>query len=81
MSFTPEMMVDYLKSELAIDVEDLTPETPLFSSGIIDSFALVSLMTFVETEGGIRISPSDVNLSNFDSISRIQAYVDRQLAA
>ena len=81
MSFTPDMMIDYIKAELAIDVEDLTLDTPLFSSGIIDSFALVSIMTFVESEGGIRISPTDVNLSNFDSISRIQAYVSRQLAA
>ena len=61
---------------MVVDALDLA-----YGKSHIDSFALVSLMTFVETEGGIRISPSDVNLSNFDSISRIQAYVDRQLAA
>ena len=79
MSFSLDQIMEYLKSDLAIDVDDLSSETPLFSSGIIDSFALVSLMTFIESEGGIRIAPSDVNLSNFDSISRIQDYVTRQL--
>jgi acyl carrier protein len=78
VSLSLDALIDYLQNDLAIEVGDLTPETPLFSSGIIDSFALVSLMTFVESEGGIRIAPSDVNLGNFDSISRIQDYVTRQ---
>lgn len=80
MSLNSQSIIEFLKSDLAIDVDDITDETPLFSSGIIDSFALVSLMTFIETEGGVRISPTDVNLANFDSISRINAYVSRQLA-
>ena len=37
-------------------------------------------MTFIETEAGIQISPADVNLSNFDSISRILAYVEQAQA-
>lgn len=79
MSFNQEQIMEYLRSDLAIEVDDLDGETPLFSSGIIDSFALISLMTFIESEGGVRIAPSDVNLANFDSISRIQDYVNRQL--
>ena len=72
MSFNQEQIMEYLRSDLAIEVDDLDGETPLFSSGIIDSFALISLMTFIESEGGVRIAPSDVNLANFDSISRSQ---------
>ena len=79
MSFNQEQIMEYLRSDLAIEVDDLDGETPLFSSGIIDSFVLISLMTFIESEGGVRIAPSDVNLANFDSISRIQDYVNRQL--
>ena len=80
MALTAEKMVEFFETDLSIEVQDITPETLLFSSGIIDSFALVSIMTFVETEGGIRISPSDVNLSNFDSIARILDYVSREQA-
>ena len=79
MSFNQEQIMEYLRSDLAIEVDDLDGETSLFRSGIIDSFALISLMTFIESEGGVRIAPSDVNLANFDSISRIQDYVNRQL--
>jgi acyl carrier protein len=78
VSLSVDTLIDYLKTDLAIEIGDLNPDTPLFSSGIIDSFALVSLMMFVESEGGIRIPPSDVTLTNLDSISRIQDYVRRQ---
>jgi len=65
----------FLEEELAVDVENLEADAPLFSSGIVDSFALVSLMTFLEDEGDIRVSPSEVNLDNMDSISRILNYL------
>lgn len=80
MSLNSQSIIEFLKTDLAIDVDDIDDETPLFSSGVIDSFALISLMTFIETEGGIKISPADVNLSNFDSISRISDFVTRQLS-
>jgi len=67
---------DFLEEELAVEVESLDSDSPLFSSGIVDSFALVALMTFLEDEGDIRVSPSEVNLDNMDSISRILAYLE-----
>jgi len=80
MSITTESMVQFLKDDLAVDVDDINAETLLFSTGVVDSFALVSMMTFIENEAGIQISPADVNLSNFDSISRILAYVEKAQA-
>jgi acyl carrier protein len=78
MAFGQESLLKYIEDELFIDVKDIGPETPLFSSGIIDSFSLVALMKFIETSGSIRIGVSDVHLGNFDSISRIEAYVEQQ---
>lgn len=73
-------IIQFLEDDLAIDTADLTADSLLFSTGIVDSFALVSLMTFLETEGDFRISTADVNLGNFDSIARIRAYSDRMQA-
>lgn len=77
MAITETGLVGFLQDDLAIDVSDIASDTLLFSTGIIDSFALVTLMTYIEVEGGVRISPADVNLANFDSISRILNYVER----
>lgn len=70
----------FLETDLGVDTDGLTVDTPLFSSQIVDSFALVTLMTFLEREAGIRIAPADVNLDNMDTIGRMLAYVARVAA-
>ena len=69
-----EKLREFLEDELAVDVSDITTDSLLFSTGVVDSFALVSLMTFLEDEGDIRVSPADVNLDNMDSIARVLNY-------
>jgi acyl carrier protein len=75
VSLTYQNLRDFLVEELALDGEEITADTLLFSSGLVDSFALVTLMTYIENEGGVTIAPTDVKLENFDSISRILAYL------
>ena len=70
-------LVDFIRIQLGVDTSSLTDDTPLFSSGLIDSFSLVSMMSFVETEGRFRIHPADVSLDNLDTIGRILRYVER----
>ena len=67
----------FLEEDLGIDVSLITADTALFSTGILDSFSLVNLMMFLESEGGFRIRSIDVNLENLDSINRIVAFADR----
>ncbi len=74
-----EKLLGFIEDDLAIPVDDLTDDELLFSSGLVDSFALVSLMMFIETEFGFRIAPTEVNLANFDSIERIAGFIDRSL--
>ena len=74
MALTPEHLKAFLNEELGIDVSDVASESPLFSSGLIDSFSLVTLLSYVEETCGFRVGPMDVSLENFDSIDRIVAY-------
>ncbi|MFK7880414.1 acyl carrier protein [Roseobacter sp.] len=77
---TCDDIYELLSDELGIETDDIEPATLLFSEGIVDSFALVTMMMFVEERAGIRISPTDVNLDNFDSINRILAFAQRESA-
>ena len=77
MALTSQTLMTYFESDLGVDTSDMDDSTALFSSGIVDSFALVSLITFLEQECSIRMNPLDVNLDNLDSIERILEYVDR----
>ena len=51
------------------------PQESLFESGLLDSFTLTDLVTALESEFSIRIPDSDLTPRKFDSIARIEAYV------
>jgi acyl carrier protein len=70
-------LIAFFADDLGIDTSGITGDAPLFSTGLVDSFALVSLMTFLEDQGGFRLSPADVNLDNLDTIERIVAFSQR----
>lgn len=72
-----DSLLTFLEEDLGVDIDGVDADTPLFSSQLVDSFALVTLMMFLEKETGIRIAPADVNLDNMDTIARMLAYVDR----
>lgn len=72
-----DSLLAFLDEDLGVDIDGIDADTPLFSSQLVDSFALVTLMMHLEKEAGIRIAPVDVNLDNMDTIGRMLAYVDR----
>ncbi len=62
------------------------PEVPgdqesLFDSGYLDSFALPDVISEMEKEFQIRIPDSDLNPAKFDTIQRMDGYVQRAISA
>ena len=55
---------------------DPTAEESLFESGLLDSFTLTDMVAALESEFSIRIPDSDLTPRKFDSVARIQAYVE-----
>jgi acyl carrier protein len=75
MSLTSRDVVEFLKDSLSID-EPIDVESALFSTGLLDSVAMLNLIGFVEEKAKIEVRASDVTLDNFDTPQRIEAYVD-----
>ena len=55
------------------------PEESLFDSGLLDSFALPDVLSALEKAFSIKIPDSDLNPRKFDSISRIESYIESRL--
>lgn len=80
MTLAREELLEYF-SRLRVDVSEIEDDTPLFSSGTVDSFAIVELLLFLEPHVGRALGPEDINLDNLDSIGRILSFVERESAA
>lgn len=61
------------KSKL-VEASEITNETKLFSSGLLDSLAFVELVFFIEREFHIKLADvTEVNMDSLDSIEQILA--------
>ncbi|MGO9179059.1 MAG: acyl carrier protein [Candidatus Limnocylindrales bacterium] len=60
------------------DPEELTDETSLLDSGIVDSTGMMEIILFLEGEYAIHIGDHETIPDNLESISRIAAFVARK---
>ena len=75
-----ELILEYVINEYQEDEDDeITYETPLISSGFVDSFSMVSLKLFLEKKFGINIPDDQASPEAFDSINSIVDTVNRFL--
>jgi len=68
-----QMIIDYVKKEFLDEDSDVevAENTPLISSGIVDSFSMVSLKTFLEKKYKISIPDDKATPEAFDSVNKI----------
>jgi acyl carrier protein len=58
------------------DAENLDNDTPLISSGILDSLATLKLVVFLENEYDIKIAPHETQEEYIGSINQIVELVE-----
>jgi acyl carrier protein len=78
MSEMQTAVLEYVKNEYLDedDDEEIDVDSPLISSGIVDSFSMVSLKVFLEKKYGVQIPDAKATPEAFDSVRKICAVVD-----
>jgi acyl carrier protein len=73
------VVLDYVVKEYLEEGDDreIKEDTRLISSGIVDSFSMVSLKVFLEKKCGIRIPDEEASPAAFDTVDDIVALVKR----
>jgi acyl carrier protein len=75
-----DLVLKYVISEYIEDEdEEITCDTPLISSGYVDSFSMVSLLVFLENKFKIKIPPEKATPEAFDSVNSIVALVNQYI--
>jgi acyl carrier protein len=69
------ILTTYLPGESAANLRD---DTPLRTSGVLDSLATLGLVSFVEREFGIELEAHETGIDTFDRIEDIAALVARK---
>jgi acyl carrier protein len=79
-----DMILEYIKNEYIdedeVDEIKLDEHTPLISSGIVDSFSMVSLKRFLEKKYAISIPDDEASPEAFNTVSSIIELVNRHVA-
>jgi acyl carrier protein len=63
----------FFSEKLSVEVSSV--DTDLIQTGILDSLALVELLTYIEEEFEAEISLEDIGIEDFHSIAKIAEYV------
>jgi D-alanine--poly(phosphoribitol) ligase subunit 2 len=79
-----EIILEYIKNEY-IDEDEadeivLDENTPLISSGIVDSFSMVSLKRFLEKKYAISIPDEEASPEAFNTVTSIITLVNKHVA-
>ncbi len=72
----------FIVNEVAVehDIKSLAPDEDLLGSGIIDSMAVLKLVTFIEQTFGIKVKDEDIVPENFQNLNSIVKYVEQTQA-
>lgn len=75
---TEERIRNFIENELRYEghSDNLTDETSLLESGVIDSLGIVKLVSFLESEFGIKVPDEEIVPRYFESIRALSTYVE-----
>ena len=59
--------------------DSIEDDTSLIENGVIDSLGIFQLVSFLESSFGIRVGDEEIVLENFESIDRIDQYLQGKL--
>jgi methoxymalonate biosynthesis acyl carrier protein len=64
---------------LHTDVDTIDYQVDIFEAGLVNSLFAIELMTFLEQSFAIKITMSDLDMMNFNSVDHITQFVERKL--
>jgi len=67
-------LIALIKAELGLQIA-VGPHTPLFSSGLIDSFQLARIMSALESHYGVHLERADLGADNFDTPEQMHSLI------
>lgn len=73
---------DFILASIVKDkAVELAGDTPLLTSGLVDSLGIVRLVVFIEDKLGIKVPLEDITIENFETLELLDAYLKTRKGA
>jgi acyl carrier protein len=76
-----QRLLAFIDGSVSVSAEPIDADTDLLLSGAVDSLGVVRITQWIEDETGSEIDPGDVTLENFQTVSRMVAYIEKLVAS
>ena len=73
-----EKLLAFISNNFMVEPEEIALDKSMVDEGIIDSFGLVEISAFLESEFGVKVEENDMTRENFGSVLKIVAFVERR---
>ena len=67
----------FLQDNIEVDIGTIKDTEELFTSGLVDSFALIELLGFMESELNFSVNFADMTVDDFDTIAALVKLVEQ----
>lgn len=73
-----DVIIGFIETELMSGRGDsrVSPDDDLLGSGVLDSLGVMQLVWFIGREFETDVPPEDVTIENFQSVAKIEAYLE-----
>ena len=73
-----EKLLEFVSRNFMVDREEIDPTKSLIDEGIIDSFGLVEIAVFMETEFSMTVAEEEMIRPNFGSVLKMVDFIHGQ---
>ena len=70
-----ELIKQYVLENYPAAFEDMTEETDLIETGVLDSMGIIELVAYLEKTFNVAFPDEDITIENFGSINQINNYL------
>ncbi len=73
-------LLNFITKDFMVEKEDIDLEKSMIDEGIIDSFGLVEIATFIENEYHFTITEDKMTKDNFGSVNKLVNFIKKESA-
>jgi acyl carrier protein len=75
---TLERLLAFICDNYLIERDEFALDQSLIDQGVIDSFGLVEISSFLKKEFGVMVDDGEMNRKNFGSVEKIVDFIERK---